>query len=154
MKKYYLIPIPIINPYVYIKNYRKFNNYLCRGYVNDTYNKIESFDVFVGSRSHKYIRDQLQLVIIFSPIFIIKNANKKIKINDAIKNIVIDILYKYLDKISEIAKRKMIDDGNKVMIIPNTINTWIYVSTEMHLYGFESCEITLKDIYYKLDGVI
>ena len=145
MREYYLAPIPIIyTKYLDTNQYKAYGNYLGREYVNDTYNKIESFDVCIGRK--EYVKNQIQVSILLSPIFITKNINK-IELNDTLKNNVINTLYKYLNKISKIIDKEMIND-NKTLLIPYGIDTWIYVSSKANPYDrFKRYRISLKGLH-------
>ena len=145
MREYYLAPIPIIyTKYLDTNQYKTYGNYLGREYVNDTYNKIESFDVCIGRK--EYVKNQIQVSILLSPIFITKNINK-IELNDTLKNNVINILYKYLSKISKIIDKEMIND-NKILLIPYGIDTWIYVSSKLNPYNSSKrYRISLKGLH-------
>lgn len=146
MNGYYLVPIPVIyTNYLNINQYKAHGDYLGREYVNDTYNKIESFDVCIGIGC-KYIENQLQVSILLYPTFITKNINK-IEFNDTLKNNVINILYKYLNKISKIMDEKMINN-NETLLIPYSIDTWIYISSKVNPYNnFKTCRISLKGLH-------
>lgn len=145
MNGYYLVPIPVIyTNYLNINQYKAYGDYLGREYVNDTYNKIESFDVCIGRK--EYIKNQMQVSILLYPTFITKNINK-IELNDTLKNNVINILYKYLNKISKIIDEKMINDNEK-LFIPYGIDTWIYISSKVNPYdNFKTCRISLKGLH-------